>query len=161
MMMLLRFHKYVIMERLKKIVCLCFTILCLWPGQVLAEGNEEKAQEGRFDWTPVMEAIIKVESNGNRLARCGQSVGVMQITPILVAECNQILKKLKKSGKYRLVDRLSVSKSKEMFLLIQAIHNPMNDVEKAIRSWNGGMKYSVRRTQRYFEKVKKAMKMTE
>ena len=79
----------------------------------------------------------------------------------LVAECNQILKKLKKSGKYRLVDRLSVSKSKEMFLLIQAIHNPMNDVEKAIRSWNGGMKYSVRRTQRYFEKVKKAMKMTE
>ena len=146
MMMLLRFHKYVIMERLKKIVCLCFTILCLWPGKVLAEGNE---------------AIIKVESNGNRLARCGQSVGVMQITPILVAECNQILKKLKKSGKYRLVDRLSVSKSKEMFLLIQAIHNPMNDVEKAIRSWNGGMKYSVRRTQRYFEKVKKAMKMTE
>lgn len=127
----------------------------------MAEGNEEKAQEGRFDWTPVMEAIIKVESNGNRLARCGQSVGVMQITPILVAECNQILKKLKKSGKYRLVDRLSVSKSKEMFLLIQAIHNPMNDVEKAIRSWNGGMKYSVRRTQRYFEKVKKAMKMTE
>jgi hypothetical protein len=161
MMMLLRFHKYVIMERLKKIVCLCFTILCLWPGKVLAEGNEEKAQEGRFDWTPVMEAIIKVESNGNRLARCGQSVGVMQITPILVAECNQILKKLKKNGKYRLVDRLSVSKSKEMFLLIQAIHNPMNDVEKAIRSWNGGMKYSVRRTQRYFEKVKKAMKMTE
>jgi hypothetical protein len=99
MMMLLRFHKYVIMERLKKIVCLCFTILCLWPGQVLAEGNEEKAQEGRFDWTPVMEAIIKVESNGNRLARCGQSVGVMQITPILVAECNQILKKLKKKRK--------------------------------------------------------------
>ena len=127
----------------------------------MAEGTAEKAQEGRFDWTPVMEAIIKVESNGNRLARCGQSVGVMQITPILVAECNQILKKLKKSGKYRLVDRLSVSKSKEMFLLIQAIHNPMNDVEKAIRSWNGGMKYSVRRTQRYFEKVKKAMKMTE
>ena len=115
------------MERLKKIVCLCFTILCLWPGKVLAEGNEEKAQEGRFDWTPVMEAIIKVESNGNRLARCGQSVGVMQITPILVAECNQILKKLKKSGKYRLVDRLSVSKSKEMFLLIQQMMMKMTE----------------------------------
>ena len=45
-----------------------------------------------------------------------------------------------------------------MFLLIQSYHNPANNVEKAIRSWNGGMNYSVRRTQRYFEKVMKAMR---
>ena len=60
--------------------------------------------------------------------------------------------------RYKLSDRFSIEKSKEMFLLIQSFHNPMNDVEKAIRSWNGGQKYSVRGTQRYFEKVMKAMK---
>jgi hypothetical protein len=40
-----------------------------------------------------------------------------------------------------------------MFLLIQSWYNPENNVEKAIRSWNGGVNYSVKRTQRYFEKV--------
>ena len=50
-------------------------------------------------------------------------------------------------------DRFSVQKSKEMFLLYQSYFNPKNNVEKAIRSWNGGMNYSVKRTQRYYNKV--------
>jgi hypothetical protein len=46
-----------------------------------------------------------------------------------------------------------VEKSKEMFLLIQKYFNPENNVEKAIRSWNGGMKYSIRATNKYYKKV--------
>ena len=34
-----------------------------------------------FDWNPVMDAIIKVESEGNPKAVSGNSVGAMQITP--------------------------------------------------------------------------------
>ena len=57
-----------------------------------------------------------------------------------------------------LSDRFNVKKSKEMFILIQAHHNPENNVEKAIRSWNGGPKYSVRGTQKYLNKVMKILK---
>ena len=111
-----------------------------------------------FDWNPVMEAIIQVESEGNPRAKSGNSVGVMQITPILVAECNKILKRKNSKKRYKLSDRYSISKSKEMFLLIQSYYNPMNNVEKAIRLWNGGVNYSVRATNRYFQKVMNKMK---
>ena len=45
-----------------------------------------------------------------------------------------------------------------MFLLIQSAYNPLNSIEHAIRSWNGGQNYNVKRTQRYFEKVKALLK---
>ena len=111
------------------------------------------SKRSSFDWNPVMDAIIKVESEGNPRAVSGNSVGVMQITPVLVKECNDILKKQKSNKRYTLDDRYSVEKSKEMFLLIQKYFNPENNVEKAIRSWNGGMKYSVKATNKYYKKV--------
>ena len=122
-----------------------------------ANGNDSSTSSD-FDWTPVMEAIIQVESEGNPKAKSGNSVGVMQITPILVAECNDILKKRKSKKRYTLADRFSVAKSKEMFLLMQSVHNPLNSIEHAIRAWNGGNHYSVKRTQRYFEKVMNLLK---
>lgn len=109
------------------------------------------------DWNPVMEAIIQVESEGNPNAVRGNSVGVMQITPICVAECNNILKRKKSKKRYKLSDRFSVAKSKEMFLLMQSAHNPLNSIERAIRAWNGGNHFSVKKTQRYFEKVMKLL----
>lgn len=115
----------------------------------------ETASTEDFDWEPVMQAIIQVESEGNAKAVKGNSCGAMQITPILVAECNQILKKRNSKKRFTLRDRFSLAKSKEMFELIQSYFNPLNDIERAIRSWNGGNKYSVKRTQRYFEKVMK------
>ena len=122
-----------------------------------AEKTVEKStvSTANFDWEPVMQAIIQVESEGNAKAVKGNSCGAMQITPILVAECNQILKKRNSKKRFTLRDRFSLAKSKEMFELIQSYFNPLNDIERAIRSWNGGNKYSVKRTQRYFEKVMK------
>ena len=116
------------------------------------------AKTPSFDWNPVMDAIIQVESGGNPNAKSGNSVGVMQITPILVEDCNQILQQKKSKKRYTLADRYSVKKSKEMFLLIQSHYNPMNNVEKAIRLWNGGVNYNVRATNRYFRKVMNLMK---
>ena len=110
------------------------------------------------DWNPVMDAIIQVESEGNPQAVRGNSVGAMQITPILVKDCNEILKKQKSKKRYTMADRYSVAKSKEMFLLIQSHYNPENSIEKAIRSWNGGVKYSVRATNKYYKKVMAKMK---
>lgn len=141
------------MKRITKIVVIA--LLVLVPSVASAEDN---IQASDFNWEPVMEAIIQVESSGNPNARSGSSCGAMQITPILVKECNQILKRKKSKKRFTLRDRFSVAKSKEMFLLIQSYFNPGNSIEKAIRSWNGGMNYSVKRTQRYFDKVMKAMK---
>ncbi len=124
----------------------------------VSAANDGEVSSNDFDWAPVMEAIIQVESEGNPDAKRGNSVGVMQITPILVAECNAILKRNNSKKRYKLSDRLSVSKSKEMFLLIQSVHNPLNSIEKAIRAWNGGNHYSCKRTQRYFEKVMKLLR---
>ena len=112
------------------------------------------------EWKPVIEALIKVESNGNSNATYGASVGGLQITPVLVAECNNILRRRKLKRRYKLSDRFSRQKSIEMFLLIQSWFNPMHDIEQAIRSWNGGMHYSMERTQRYFDKVMSLLKGT-
>lgn len=122
-----------------------------------AAAESGAAQTENFDWEPVIKAIVQVESEGDTRAVKGNSCGAMQITPILVAECNNILKKRKSKKRYTLRDRFSLEKSKEMFLLMQSHFNPLNDIEKAIRSWNGGNKYSVKRTQRYFEKVMKCI----
>lgn len=131
------------------LMALMMVSLSAWAG-----GNVKKSTKKlSFDWTPVMEAIIKVESEGNPKAVSGNSVGAMQITPVLVKECNNILSKRKSKKQYTLADRYSVEKSKEMFLLIQSYFNPENNVEKAIRSWNGGMKYSVKATNKYYKKV--------
>ena len=116
------------------------------------------AKKSGFDWGPVMDAIIQVESEGNPNAVSGKSVGVMQITPILVEDCNNILMKKKSKKRFTLSDRYSVKKSKEMFLLIQSYYNPTNSIEKAIRSWNGGVRYSVRATNRYYRKVMDKLK---
>lgn len=122
------------------------------PATALAGNKGDKKSSG-VNWEPVMNAIIQVESGGHSKAKNGNQCGAMQITPILVKECNNILKERKSKKRFTLSDRFDVKKSKEMFLLIQSYHNPKNDIEKAIRSWNGGQQYSVKKTQRYFEKV--------
>ena len=144
------------MKRLVKHLCLSFSILTLMP--LTTEAAHRSENSAPFDWTPVMEAIIQVESEGNPRAVSGNSVGVMQITPILVRECNNILKSRGSDKKYTLADRYDVNKSKEMFLLIQSQYNKANNVEKAIRSWNGGPKYSMKATHRYYQKVMRHMK---
>ena len=103
------------------------------PATALAGNKGDKKSSG-VNWEPVMNAIIQVESGGHSKAKNGNQCGAMQITPILVKECNNILKERKSKKRFTLSDR-------------------KNDIEKAIRSWNGGQQYSVKRTQRYFEKV--------
>ena len=133
-------------------------ILMLAPINTSAGTKGKKSSQ--FDWNPVIDAIIEVESEGKADAvdKSGKSCGIMQITPILVKECNRILELKKSSKRYTMQDRFSVKKSKEMFLLFQSFYNPKNSVELAIRSWNGGMNYTKRGTQKYFEKVMSKMK---
>ena len=123
-----------------------------------AGGNSKSTKTSGVNWNPVMDAIIQVESEGNPNAVSGKSVGAMQITPILVKDCNDILKRQKSNKRYTMADRYSVAKSKEMFLIIQQYYNPENNIEKAIRLWNGGVNYKTKSTNRYYRKVLAQMK---
>ena len=108
-----------------------------------------------YDWSKVIDAISKVESKGNPSATSKDCVGILQIRPILVADCNEYLKMKGSKKRFTLKDRFSVEKSKEMFILYQKRYNPSNNVEKAIRLWNGGCGYSVEKTNGYLSKVMK------
>lgn len=142
------------MRKFVEIVLLCLMFFVALPLNVSAEDSQEAEKVEEFDWNPVMDAIIQVESKGNPNARCGVWCGVLQISPALVKECNNILRFRSDAKRFKLSDRFNVEKSKEMFVVIQSHYNPENNVEKAIRMWNGGIGYSVRKTQRYYERVK-------
>jgi hypothetical protein len=131
--------------RLKKLI---LTVLLMLPISVMA-------QKETYDWTRVINAIIQVESEGNQKAfnTNGNCAGILQITPGLVKQCNIWLRAKKSKKRYTLADRYNVEKSKEMFVMIQTYYNKSNNVEKAIRIWNGGPGYTVEGTNDYLKKV--------
>ena len=100
-------------------------------------------------------AIATVESELNETAVSGDCVGYLQIRPLLVKECNNILKKKNSKKHYSLSDRFSKKKSIEMFYLIQEKFNPSHNVERALWVWNAGP-YSKKRPTKYINKVMKA-----
>ena len=137
------------MRKAKKLILTCLmSILVLTASAQTNQG---------YDWSKIMNAIIQVESRGNAKAHNpnGDCAGILQITPILVKQCNIWLKNQKSSKRYTLKDRYNVEKSKEMFIMIQEHYNPSHNVEKAIRLWNGGPNYSVKKTNGYYKKVMK------
>ena len=136
--------------------------LLIYLATLLISINSINSQENEmFDWNPIMNAIIEIESGGNPNAVGGNSVGVLQITPITVEQCNIILRLKKSSKRYELIDRKNIRKSKEIFILIQEYYNPQHNLEKAIRLWNGGPNYSIKGTQKYFEKVMRCYNKTD
>ena len=106
-----------------------------------------------FSWGRTIKAIARVESNFNEKAVNGIYVGYLQISPVLVKDCNRILGQKGSKKRYTLNDRYNKQKSIEMFITIQSFYNPKNSIEHAIRLWNGGPNYSVKRTQGYYNKV--------
>ena len=119
-----------------------------------------RKQGESYDWSKLIDAIAMVESKGNPKAhnRVGDCAGLLQITPGLVKQCNIWLKQKKSSKRYTLADRYNVKKSKEMFVMVQSYYNKTNDVEKAIRIWNGGPGYTKSGTNGYYKKVMKYYK---
>lgn len=145
---------------MRKILLIGLFVLSICAKCMAENANEGKTDSKTFNWEPLIAALMTVESNNNPNATSGRSAGILQITPIFVKECNQILERrgLKGKKKFTLKDRFDVGKSKEMFLLFQSYFNPKNNVEYAIRSWKGGINYTVKSTQHYYEKVMRVYK---
>lgn len=128
----------------------------LMPLAMMAQKSTSETSK-EFDWEPVMNAIIQVESGGHTNAVNGRYAGCMQIAPTLVNAVNNILKRRGSTKRYTLNDRFSMEKSKEMFVITMSELCPENNIEKACRIWAGGPGYSVSGTQRFVNKVKRVM----
>ena len=117
--------------------------------------NPSKNDGTTDNWNILIESIMKIESDfvPNIISKNKQCVGILQITPIVIKDCNRILKQSNSDVRYTLNDRLDKNKSVEIFNIIQSYYNPSKDIEKAIRLWNGGSGYSKTKTERYYQKV--------
>ena len=115
--------------------------------------TQELNQETDIRWETLICAISAVESsdNPNARSRNGQHVGILQISPCVVNDCNKICGK----KKFKYSDRTSREKSIEMFNIYQDRYNPTHDLEKALRVWNGGPNYTIRGTNGYVRRVMK------
>nr|DAO77052.1 MAG TPA: hypothetical protein [Ackermannviridae sp.] len=106
------------------------------------------------DLSRLITAIATVESKLNEKAVSSDCVGYLQIRPVLVRECNILLKAQKQKKRYTLNDRFSKEKSIEMFYLIQSKYNPSFDIVKALCIWNAGP-FSKRRPTAYIARIMK------
>jgi len=133
-----------------KIILMATIISMMMPTMAYSQTNK---------WERVMNAIIQVESSGNPKAHNpnGDCAGILQITPILVKECNNLLAKKKSKKRYTLGDRYNAKKSKEMFIMLQEHFNPEMNVEKAIKQWNCGF-YTTQWKSKSIGYYKKVMK---
>ena len=138
------------MRKIKKTILVCARLMASLTVNAQSKGES-------YDWSKLIDAIAMVESKGNPKAfnPNGNCAGLLQITPGLVKQCNIWLKAKKSKKRYTLTDRYNVEKSKEMFVMVQSHYNKSNNVEKAIRIWNGGPGYTIKGTNGYLKKVMK------
>ena len=111
-------------------------VLVLMTISIVAAAKSTPEVDLQKKWGTVIQAIAMVESEcqPNRVSRNGLYVGYLQISEILVRECNRI------GGyeKYTYADRYDKQKSIDMFIDFQERYNPEGNLEKAIRLWNSG-----------------------
>ena len=97
--------------------------------------NTQAQKASDSEWNDLIWSIAQHESKQNANARNGQYLGILQISPVLVNECNKI------AGyrKFTNADRASREKSIEMFNTIQGRYNPQRDMNLAVRIWGAGL----------------------
>ena len=136
------------MKKLLALVLMVFTLT--------AAAKPATEMDLQKKWGAVIQAIAMVESEcqPNKVSRNGLYVGYLQISEILVRECNRIVG----YKKYTYADRYDKQKSIEMFIDYQEHYNPDGNMERAIRLWNSGdLKCMTRKasTEGYYQRVMK------
>ncbi len=136
------------MKKLLALVLMVFTLT--------AAAKPATEMDLQKKWGAVIQAIAMVESEcqPNKVSRNGLYVGYLQISEILVRECNRIVG----YKKYTYADRYDKQKSIAMFIDFQEHYNPDGNMERAIRLWNSGdLKCMTRKasTEGYYQRVMK------
>lgn len=141
------------LEGLALITLFCGVLVLLVAGSLYAQEDPEPApapekisvvqllrkqhQDDLTDWQVLQLAIAYTESRFNPSAvGKAQDSGILQITPIYVAEVNRIA-----GTDYVLQDAFDTGKSLEMWDLMQAHYNEGRDLERAIALHNRAPQY--------------------
>ena len=127
------------------------TVACLLALSSALDAAHREIEMRRTFW-----AVAFVESRGDPRAvnRRENAVGIVQIRPILVRDCNRIMGR----EKYTLADRLGVEQSWQMFRLYSRYYAPRGTPEIWARNWNGGPTgWKKPATVGYWQKVKAQM----
>lgn len=106
----------------------------------------------KHDLSRLITAIATVESQLNEKAVSKDCVGYLQIRPIVVQECNNILKQQDSKKRFTLSDRKNKKKAIEMFYMIQEKYNPSFNIERALCIWNAGP-FAKKKPTNYIKKV--------
>jgi hypothetical protein len=104
----------------------------------------------------LLPAIEHVESSGraDAVGDGGKAVGILQIHPIMVADCNRIVGE----DRWTLDDRKDAVKSRAMFRTYSDHYSAGKNDEHVARAWNGGPKGPQKTaTEAYWKRVQKAM----
>lgn len=141
------------LEGMALITLFCGVLVLLIAGSLYAQEDPEPApvpekisvvqllrkqhQDDLTDWQVLQLAIAYTESRFNPAAvGKAQDSGILQITPIYVAEVNRIA-----GTDYVLQDAFDTGKSLEMWDLMQAHYNEGRDLERAIALHNRAPQY--------------------
>ena len=100
-------------------------------------------------------AIIMVESSGRPDAVNGDAVGILQIRPIMVKDCNRILK----APVFSLEDRWDPEASQEMFRIYTNHYSHGQSAEVIARRWYGGPRGETKQASEvYWQKVQNQLR---
>lgn len=153
------------LKQMRNKTLILLTFFCVFFGQTVNAQNERDSLQNKDTifvhhdkWSKLINAIAYMESKGHSNVKHGMSVGILQITPLLVKQCNIILKKKNKSKRYNLQDRLSVKHSISMFNLIQDFYNPSHNIRRAIIIWSKGPFHKGSGSKKYINGVMKRLK---
>ena len=105
----------------------------------------------------VLLSFIRLESNfiDTAVNPVTGARGILQILPIMVEEANRLQAIYGGLTRYTWDDAWSVSKSVEIWYLVQGHHNPDYDLPTACKIWFGrGVQYDGMTWREYHEKVK-------
>lgn len=95
-------------------------------------------------------AIQESELKEDSVSPCGNYVGCLQISVIMVAEANRLLGYVQYVTTADRDDRLDKYNSLEIFRIVQSHHNPDLDVDKAIDIWNKNAPRQYRENVKYY-----------
>ncbi len=108
----------------------------------------------------LLPAIEHVESSGraDAVGDGGKAVGILQIHPVMVEDCNRIVGE----DRWTLEDRLCPDESRAMFRVYSNHYSKNASDEVVARRWNGGPRGDRRKaTAPYWAKVRKQMEVQD
>lgn len=116
---------------------------------------------GYYDrYARILPAIEHVESSGraDAVGDGGKAVGILQIHPVMVEDCNRIVGE----DRWTLEDRLCPDESRAMFRVYSNHYSKGKSDEVVARRWNGGPRGDRRKaTAPYWAKVRKQMEVQD